>query len=167
MKHKIIHTYTLLDEMMASPTELLPAEKRAYQLERMKFGLKSIETGDSPSPQDWRMCSDAVNIMETLVTHGVWKDCDGDDMQVEDADRLIPDAIHALAMAGRRSLDGGHIRLDGPGIKAVRAILEDYETMLNSLSARSIIRAHRLTERRVQEILRGRGRKTDVTVMAL
>jgi hypothetical protein len=167
MKHKTIYTYTLLDEMMASPTELLSQERRSYQLDRMKAGLKSIEMGESPVSYDWRVCSDAVNIMETLVEHGVWKDCDGDDVQVSDADRLIPDAIHALAMAGRRSLDGGHIRLDGPGIKAIRAILEDYETMLNSLSARSIIRAHRLTERRVQEILRGRGRKTDVTVMAL
>lgn len=167
MKHKIIHTYTLLDEMMASPTELLPEEKRRYQLDRMKAGLKSIETGDSPSPQDWRMCSDAVNIMETLVTHGVWKDCGGDDVQITDADRLIPDAIAGLAMAGKRSLDGKHIRLDGPGINAVRAILEDYETMLNHLSARSIIRAHRLTERRIQEILHGKRQKHDVTVMAL
>jgi hypothetical protein len=167
MKHKTIYTYTLLDEMMASPSELLPLQKRSYQLERMKCGLKSIETGESPSPQDWRMCSDAVNIMETLVTQGVWKDCEGDDVQITDADRLIPDAIAALAMAGKRSLDGKHIRLDGPGIKAVRAILEDYETMLNNLSARSVIRAHRLTERRIQEILRGRGKKHDVSVTAL
>jgi len=167
MKRKTFYTYTLLDEMMASPTELLPLQKRSYQLERMKFGLKSIETGESPSPQDWRMCSDAVNIMETIVTFQVWKDCEGDDVVITDADRLIPDAIAGLAMAGKRSLDGKNIRLDGPGITAVRAILEDYETMLNHLSARSIIRAHRLTERRIQEILHGKRQKHDVSVMAL
>lgn len=167
MKHKTVYTYTLLDEMMASPTELLSQERRTYQLDRMKAGLKAIETGELPVAHDWRVCSDAVNIMETLVTGGTWKDCDGDDVQITDADRLIPDAIAGLAMAGKRKLDGGHIRLDGPGIKAIRAILEDYETMLESLSARSIIRAHRLTERRLQEILRGRGHKTDITVMAL
>jgi hypothetical protein len=167
MKRKTIYTYSLLDEMMASPTELLPLQKRSYQLERMKSGLKSIESGDAPTPADWRMCSDAVNIMETLVTHGIWKDCDGDDVQITDADRLIPDAIAGLALAGQRSLNGKNIRLDGPGIKAVRAILEDYEMVLNTLSARSVIRAHRLTERRIQEIYQGRRQSHDVTVMAL
>ena len=150
--------YTILDEMMASPTEPLPLEYRTHQLTRMYEGLAAMEQGESPTTDDWRVVSDAVNLMETLI----------ETMQVcEDSSGLLMDAITALAMAGRRNLAGAAIRLDGAGIQAVRAVLEDYAALLDVLSARTMIRCHRLTEKRLHELLDGKRKPHDVEVTAM
>jgi len=150
--------YTILDEMMASPTDLLPANHRRHQLTRMYDGLAALEKSPEPTMADWQVVSDAVNLMETLTV----------EMQVcEDTSGLLMDAITALAMAGRRNLAGGAIRLDGAGIQAVRAILEDYASMLDVLPARTMIRCHRLTEQRLHEIFDGKRKPHDVLVTAL
>ena len=160
MKRKPRHkpTYSLVHEMMASPTEPMSVERRTFQLTRMFEGLASIETSPSPTTDDWRVCSDVVNIMETLVVE--MKVC-------EDQDGLLMDAVTALAMAGRRSLDGKGIRLDAPGIKAVRSILTDYASLLEVLPERTVTRAHRLTEKRIRAILDGRKAPHDIEIMSL
>lgn len=150
-------TYTLLDEIAASPTEPLPADHRTYQLSRMWQGLASMEKDQAPEKDAWRVCSDAVNLMETLVDMGVLQDESG----------LLMDAVTGLAMAGKRNLAGGPIRLDGAGIHAVRAILEDYAAAIEALPARVMIRAHRLTEKRLREILRGKRKPHDVEVTTI
>jgi hypothetical protein len=150
--------YTIFDEMMASPTEPLPAEYRRHQLTRMYEGLAAMEKGESPTTDDWRVVSDAVNLMETLVVE--MKVC-------EDASSLLMDAITALAMAGKRNLAGAAIRLDGAGIQAVRAVLEDYAGLLDVLPARTMIRCHRLTEKRLHELLDGKRKPHDVEITSI
>ena len=153
-----IHTYSMWDEMLASTTNPLPEAHRVHQLTMMWQGLAALESGDTPSNNDWRLCSDAVNLMETLIR----------DMQVcEDSSGLLLDAITALAHCGKRHLEGKPLRLDGPGIHAVRSILEDYATMLDMLPHRTVVRCHRLTEKRIGEIHRGKKKPHDVEVMAL
>lgn len=154
----LVKQYTMIDEMMASPTEPLSAEKRQYQLLRMYQGLASLETSPEPSTEDWRLCSDAVNLMETLVLE--MKVC-------EDTTGLLMDAITALAKAGQRHMVGGPIRLDGAGIQAVRAVLSDYADVLEALPARTMVRCHRLTEKRIHDILQGRLRPHDVEITRL
>jgi hypothetical protein len=136
-------TYSTLAVMLASTTEPLPARWRTHQLQQMYQGLHALETSGHPAPNDWRCVSDAVNLLETLVAMGV----------VQDAQGLLPDAIAALAKAARRRTSGHALRLDGPGIQAVRAVLEDYAAVLNALPARTIIQAHRATEQRIWHIL--------------
>ena len=150
-------TYTLLDVMTASPTEPTPAPKRLHQLTRMYAGLRAIEQDDAPATDDWRVCSDAVNLMETLVNQG----------HVADTSGLLMDAVTALALAGRRHLAGGAIRLDGPGILAVRSVLEDYAAALEQLPHRTMVACHRETERRIAEIHAGHRRPHDAEVMAI
>lgn len=150
--------YTIMDEMMASPTEPLPAAYRTHQLTRMYEGLNAMETAPAPTTDDWRVVSDAVNLMETLVVE--MKVC-------EDAGGLLMDAITALAVAGKRNMAGGTIRMDGAGIQAVRAILSDYADLLHVLSARTMIRCHRLTEKRLHELLDGKRRPHDVEITSL
>lgn len=154
----LVKQYTMLDEMMASPTEPLATEKRQHQLLRMYQGLASLETSPEPSTEDWRLCSDAVNLMETLVLE--MKVC-------EDTTGLLMDAITALAKAGKRHMAGGPIRLDGAGIQAVRAVLSDYADVLEVLPARTMVRCHRLTEKRIHDILEGRKRPHDVEITRL
>ena len=150
--------YTILNEMMASPTELLPADHRRHQLTKMYDGLAALEKSPEPKMTDWQVVSDAVNLMETLTV----------EMQVcEDTSGLLMDAITALAMAGRRNLAGGAIRLDGAGIQAVRAILKDYAALLDVLPARTMIRCHRLTEQRLHEIFDGKRKPHDVLVTSM
>lgn len=152
-------TYSLLDEMCASPTQPMTVQKRTYTLTTLWAALASIESGPSPTSNDWRLCSDAVNMMETLVE--TLKVC-------EDASGLLHDATNALAHAALRHQEtGASIRLDGPGIIAVRSVLEDYQTVLESLPHRTMIRCHRLTERRIREIRQGRTKDHDVVVVSL
>lgn len=150
-------TYTLLDEMTASPTQPLPEATRRHQLTRMWAGLASIEKAATPTTDDWRVCSDAVNLMETLVDMYV----------VEDNSGLLQDAITALAMSGKRHTAGNAIRLDAQGIQAIRAVLEDYASVIEQVSARTMIHCHRLTERRIREMLLGRKRPHDVEIINL
>lgn len=150
--------YTIIDEMMASPTEPLPVAWKTYQLTRMYEGLAAMEKAPSPTTDDWRVVSDAVNLMETLIE--TMKVC-------EDSSGLLMDAITAMAMAGKRNTAGGAIRLDGAGIHAVRAILEDYAQLIEILPARVMVRCHRLTEKRLHEILEGKRKPHDVEIVEL
>ena len=150
-------TYTVLDELMASPTHPMPLEYRTHQLTRMYEGLHALETADEPSTEDWRVVSDAVNMLETLVVE--MKVCDDDS-------GLLMDAVRALAVAGQRhKREGKPIRLDGPGIQAVRSILANYAELLEVLPARTMYRCHRLTEQRIHAILDGRKQPHDVEIV--
>jgi len=144
--------------MAASPTEPLPQAWRTHQLTKMYEGLNQLETGEDPQPNDWRLVSDAVNLVETLVVE--MKVC-------EDANGLLVDAITALAKAGRRSKEGKALRLDGAGIQAVRAIMSDYAELVDVLPARTMVRCHRLTEKRIQDMLDGKRKPHDVEIMDL
>lgn len=114
-----------------------------------------METSENPSYDDWDVVSNALNMMETLVEMG-W---------ARDEDNLIEDAVHELALAGQRHVDtGAPIRLSGQGIQTIRALLEDYASALEELPHRTMISCHRLTEKRVQDILAKRVQTHDVVV---
>lgn len=149
--------YTLVHELMASPTAPMPEAKTRHQLLRMHSGLESIERGEHPSADDWRVLSDAVNLMETLIEMG----------EVQDPERLHYDAMAALAHAGKRATNGNALRLDAAGMQSVRALLENYAECLKALPERTMVRCHRLTEKRVKEILGGKRLPHDVEVMAI
>lgn len=158
MKRQHRFTYTLLDVLRASPTQPMPAAIRDSQLTRMWTALASLEREPQPTANDWRLCSDAVNLMESLVDMGVCEDVSG----------LLRDAVAALASAGARHVDHGQpIRLSGAGMQAVRAVLEDYASAIEQIPHRTAVEAHRRTERRVREILTGKQQPHDVKVIAL
>lgn len=97
----------------------------------------------------------------------MWHGCDGGPVQITDSSGLLMDAITALAMAGRRNKEGKTLRLDGAGIVAVRAILQDYSDLIEVLPARVMVRCHRLTEKRLHEILDGKKKAHDVEIVDL
>lgn len=135
--------FNLARELMASPTEPMAQERRERQLLAMWSGLSALETAPKPSNEDWRAVSDAINLMETLVDMG----------ECQDASGLLADAVTAMGAAGHRALHGQTLRLDGAGMQAVRAVLEDYSAVLEALPERTVLRAHRLTEQRIIGIL--------------
>jgi len=147
-------TYTIWDAMLASPTEPMSEKQRRHQLTRMWSGLAGLETSAEPTKDDWFVCSDAVNLMETLV----------EQKHIVDPNNMLFDAIRALAEAGQRSFAGKPLRLDGAGIQAIRGVLADYTMVLESLPARTMIHCHRLTEKRLNEIMKGKMKSHDVSV---
>lgn len=161
-------TYTLVDEITAHPIRPLPEDARCHQLTRMWQGLASLERDAEPSKDAWRVVSDAVNLMETFIRHGPWPDSIGGVVHIEDDNNLLSDAVTALALAGKRKVDEGKpIRLDGPGIFAARAILEDYASLLAVLPHRTVVRCHRITERRIRKVLHGIKQPHDIEVIDL
>lgn len=151
-------TYTIMDELMAHKEHPMPEAHRIHQTRVMRQALHALETHDEPSATDWRIVSDCVNLMETLVRE--MKLC-------EDPGQLLDDAVAAMAYAGKRKFTHGKIRLDGPGIAAVRDILTDYEAVLQQLPHRTVINCHRRTERRIRQILNGQRPAHDVEVVNL
>lgn len=151
-------TYSKLHVLLASPTEPMPEALRRHQLTIMYVGLRAIERGEAPTRDDWRHLADAANLTETLLEHG----------HVADPDGLLGDAVRALAAAGSRHMHtGAAIRLDGPGIEAMRSLLACYSQALEQLPHRVMVEAHRATERRIREIQVGKRRPHDVEVCAL
>lgn len=143
---------------MASPTEPMPEAKRLHHLGIMWAGLAALQTEATPTTDHWRVVSDAVNLMETLVRQG----------KLADESGLLDDAVAALANAGKRHLKtGAAIRLDGPGIAATRAVLHDYEAALHGLSHRAMLQCHLATERRIRAIHSGKAQPHDVEVVDL
>lgn len=156
--HALRPQYTLLQEIAADPVNPMPEEWRRHQLLLMYEGLRALETAAEPTLSDWHVVTDAVNLLETLVAQGL----------VRDDAQLLPQAVQALAAAGQRHLKHGQpIRLDGPGMHAVRSVLENYAEVLPELTQRELIRCVRRTEQRVQAILRGTSQAHDVEVTCL
>lgn len=160
--------YSLVHELFASDSAPMPAHTRRHQLTRMADALNEMMHAPRPGNEAWRVISDAVNLLETLVLCGEapvkdattgktiashWRGCDGNPVEIADSSGLLLDAITAMAKAGERAFNGQPMRLDGPGLQAVRAVLEDYQTALECLPARTMVRCHRTTEKRIREIL--------------
>jgi len=154
MKYKL--TYSVMDAMLASPDHPMKEERRQYQLMVIRTALYSIERADNPSVDDWKIISQAINMMEMLVEMGFAKDEDG----------LIQDAIDSMATAAQRYKDKNVMRFTGSEMNVIRGIVDDYQTMIENLDERTMIYCHRNTEMRLQNILKGKARPTDVRITA-
>jgi uncharacterized protein YyaL (SSP411 family) len=148
-------TYSWMDELMASAIEPMPKAKQRYQLTRMYQGLHAIETDKKPTIDDWSVVADAINLMEVMIR----------DLKIcTDGSGLLEDATQAMKAATVRWQDAGMLRLDGAGIKAVRAVLEDYADILAVVPHRTMINVHRATEKRLIEIRKGKKQPHDVVL---
>lgn len=146
--------YTLVHEMMASPTEPVAEHLLAAHLGKVRGARLALQTDASPSPTDWGTLSDAVNMLASLQELGYINDDSGEIIKAKDA----------MGQAGARHLEGGVLRLTGPGITTLHLLLDDYSEVVRALSARQFIKAVRHTEKRVLEIIRGKAHRGDKVV---
>lgn len=137
-------TYSVMDALMASPTEPLPERKRVFQLLKMYEALHSLEQDPAPTNYHWDTVNNALLMLEALESMG----------KVEDPHKILEQAAEALGKAGFRAMEGQTLRLDGAAIPLIRGVLEDYSVALNTLPARTMINAHRIAEQRVMKIIR-------------
>lgn len=120
-------TYTHWDVLLASPTEPLPLKKRQYQMDLMRKSLDNFKT--NPSIRDIAVLSTAVDLMDTLQDMG----------HLEDAEKSLEDAMTALTQEKFNDIE----------IRLFEGILEDYQMVMDNLPARTMIVAHRATEKRL------------------
>ena len=125
MKNK--STYTHMDVLMASPTEPLPLKKRQYQMDLMRKALENCKT--KPSVMDIAALSTAVDLMNTLCDMGL----------IEDNEKALDDAMVALMQESLNDIE----------VRMFEGILEDYQMVMDNLPARTMIAAHRQTEKRL------------------
>lgn len=156
-KHQLNCQYTMMDVLLASPTNQMPVAKQIYQLDLMREGLEAMEKSETPSAEHWRCVADAINLLETMQVMGL----------IEDADGLLKDAVFAMGEAGARAMQGKALRLSGKGIQACRAVLDDYAAVMKVLPERTMIQAYMKTEKRINDIHSGKAKKHDVQVIAL
>ena len=138
--------YTLMHELTASPTEPVAKHLLAEHLGKVRAALAALQMNPDPTTHDWGALSDAVNLASSLVELGLISDESGEVTKAKDA----------MGEAGARLLAGGTLRLTGPGIQVLHALLDDYEEVVHALAARQFIRGVRHAERRVLELLRGK-----------
>ena len=153
MKKQFKYSYSHIDVLMADPVKPLAEHKRKSQLELINACMRSIEQNPNPTLEQWEIISDVVNLMQTLLEMDM----------IEDPDDLIGDAVAALAKAGTRHIERNvPIRFDGGDLVTIRGVIEDYEMVAEQLPARTMITAHRKTEKRVNDILNNRCKPDDV-----
>jgi len=172
-------TYSRLDEMLASPHHPLSAERRRHQLSRMWQGCvrskpspsRPWTTGASAATRSisWKPCSGAArNALTSRVcpapTGGATAPatgCRSTTARVCWKTRSRP--CSTLASSGSKATRSDSMR---PASWPCGRCW-NYRDLLDALPARTMIRAHRLTEQRVSEINSGRKRPHDVMVVDL
>ena len=122
-------TYTHWDVLLASPTEPLPLKKRQYQMDLMRKALENCKT--KPSVRDIAVLSTAVDLMNTLCDMGF----------LEDNQKALEDAMIALMQDSFNDIE----------VRMFEGILEDYQMVMDNLPARTMIAAHRETEKRLSK----------------
>lgn len=147
--------------IMADPLSLLrPAPKAERDRVMLAFltALEAMARGDHPGEEEWRSLSDCVNSVETLcLTMGK--------LVAAEVMPLVNNAIAGMVMAANRYKAGQGMRLDGQGLHALRQVIDVYGQCLESLTEREMSEAQRITQRRVNELLRAR--ETNHEVIAL
>lgn len=136
--------------VISDPLSLLrPAtqQQRGAVMLRFLSALESVARGEHPGEDEWRDLADAVNTIETLTLS----------MRKLDAAEVMPivnAAIAAMVGAARRFKAGQGMRLDAPGLQALRDVVDVYRQCLEGLTEREMSMAQAETQRRMHALLR-------------
>ena len=121
-------SYTRAHINTCSPKRPMHPDTYLGSIFQIDAALQSIRTGAGPKLNDWIALADIVGVMDSLKKQH----------KIYDDDNLINDAVHALAKSSTRAGQGKAIRLDGKGILAVAALMQDYTTCCEQLPERTI-----------------------------
>ena len=127
-----------------------PKAQRDAVMLRFTTALQEIASGRHPGEAEWRDLSDAINTVETLALH---------------LRKLEPSEVMPTVNAAKRFQAGQGMRVDGPGLEALRDVLAIYEQCMEGLTEREMSQAQAETQRRVNALLRSK--KPSAEVIAL
>lgn len=128
-----------------------PKQKRERVLLSFHTALESIAVGKHPGEEEWRSLSDCINTVETLVNMGK--------LIEQEVMPVVCAAIEGMVGAARRFRAGQGMRLDGPGIKALREVVGIYEQCLEGLTEAEMAHAQHETQLRLEAVWRSKSRQ--------
>lgn len=147
--------------VLTDPLSLLrpadPARRNAVLL-RFLSALESMARGEHPGEAEWRDVSDAINTVETLALT----------LRKLEATEVMPvvsTAIAAMVGAANRFKAGQGMRLDAPGLQALRQVIDVYRQCLEGLTEREMAMAQAETQRRVHQLLKTRNPTHEVIAL--
>lgn len=145
-------SFTLVDEMMASPVRPMPAADAADRVRDARSHLASLTHGAEPTTMDWKVCATVGNLIEIMLEFGLIQDDDG---LLANAQRVLKDvAEHAIT-------HNVAPRLVGAEVQFVEAIVDAYEHVLAELPHRTMLRVFRETDKRMRMVKLGHVRAGD------
>lgn len=147
--------------VISDPLSLLrPADpqRRNAVLLRFLSSLDSMARGSHPGEAEWRDLSDAINTVETLALS----------LRKLEASEVMPvvnAAIAAMVGAANRFKAGQGMRLDAPGLQALRDVVDVYRQCLEGLTEREMALAQAETQRRVNALLHAKNPNHEVIAL--
>lgn len=134
--------YTLAEELAASEKRPLHQRKLGPITAACAAAVQAVAAGTA-TEQHWRVLADAANLVETLL----------DMREFEDPELLFRDGVAAVVTLARQHGNDEPMRLRPEQLEHLQDFGDAYAQMLQLTPARTYIRAHRATERRLRELL--------------
>lgn len=159
-----LQVYTVMDELMASPTQPLHRNQQDHHLGIITRAFESLEKGERPTLNDVGHIGDAVNMLDTITNmrfNETAKDFDAIEFPAEDRRA----AVHAVARCVIRGREMGTYRFDAIGLIAIREVIDFYTDLIKVIPARVFIKAHRLTIKAVEDALSGKLKSKDIELV--
>ncbi len=147
--------------VISDPLSLLrPADKQRQAAVLLRFlsALDAMARGEHPGEAEWRDLSDAINTVETLAL--VLQKLDGHQVMP-----IVNAEIAAMVGAAKRFKAGQGVRLDAPGLQALRDVVDVYRQCLEGLTEREMAMAQAETQRRVNQLLRAKNQTNEVVTL--
>lgn len=147
--------------VITNPLSLMrPASvhRRNAVLVRFLSALDAMASGQHPGEAEWRDLSDAINTVETLALH-MGK------LDQSEAMPLVNASIAAMVGAANRFKAGKGMRLDAPGLQALRDVIDVYRQCMEGLTEREMEQAQAETQRRVNILLRAKQQSREVVML--
>ena len=139
--------FTLMDEVMASPVQPLPASVTEWRIETVQAALARMALPGAATVGDWSLCCVAGNVLETMLSKGL----------VADPDGLLQDAFSALRTAAGLLQSATQPAPLAPHDHAlVAGMVEDWASVMREAPARLVVHCLRATDARVSAIESGR-----------
>lgn len=160
MKHRVRYFHCFLGKwsmgvaLLADAVNPLAPEQRRTMLIRLHDALLDLEQAPEPKTDAWRTLVDATNWLKSCDELG-W---------IEDGQGALYDAKAACVEAGRHLVSHGKVRVGGPGLVALRNIVDQFEAVLGQISARRYWSAVRAAERRTTDARAGRVKPGDEVI---
>lgn len=148
-----VPTYSPFAELVADPVKPIPESMKVPHLTKMYEGLDILRHAQ-PSVEHWQVVSDAINLTKTLTT----------EMQIcEDPEGVVDKALQSIHTAWTRYSES-QLPITDDEYANLCWLLRDYGELLEYLPERTLIRCHRITEKRMHEVLNGNRKPGDIII---
>ena len=123
------------DLLFASPTQPIRGQFHRNYFLHVYSALDDVSTNEIPDAMSWNLLNDICNLTETLVLQGFCEDGDG----------IVNKASVVLGRCGTDFIHNGKMSLTADDASALRAMIDDYESIVSTIPHREFVLMHRST----------------------